>query len=75
VINASGRVTASVTLIVSHAEFHRKEARLVDATSRAGQAISLLTGWRPEAGTRQAEEGRAAPGDRRRQSRRGARLA
>jgi DNA-binding IclR family transcriptional regulator len=71
VMNASGEVTASVTLIVSHAEFRRKEARLVDATSRAAQAISLLTGWRPEAGTRQAEEDRAAPGDRRRQSRRG----
>lgn len=56
VMNASGQVTASVTLIVSHAEFRRKEARLVDATSRASQAISLLNGWRPEAGTRQTAD-------------------
>ncbi len=60
VVDASGSVTSSLSLIVSNAEFARKEARLVDAASRAAQAISMLNGWRPESGTHQAEDGSAA---------------
>lgn len=70
VMDASGQVFASVSLIVSHAEFATKEERLVDATSRTAQAISLLNGWRPEAGTRQAEDDGAVAGHSRRRSRR-----
>lgn len=55
VMDASGNVSASLSLIVSHAEFARKEARLVDVASRAAQAVSLLNGWRPESGTHRAE--------------------
>jgi DNA-binding IclR family transcriptional regulator len=70
VMDASGEVTASLSLIVSHAEFARKEERLVDAASRTAQAISLLGGWRPETGTRQAEDRPAAATGRPRRPRR-----
>ncbi len=70
VMDGSGHVTASVSLIVSHAEFARKEGRLVDASSRTAQAISLLNGWRPEAGTLQAQEDGGAAGNARGRSRR-----
>jgi DNA-binding IclR family transcriptional regulator len=56
IMDAAGNVTASLSLIVSYAEFAKKKARLVDATSRTAQAISMLNGWRPEIGTRQAED-------------------
>ena len=65
VMDASGQVIASVSLIVPHAEFARKEARLVDAASRTAQAISLLNGWRPEAGTHRAANDQAQAGDSR----------
>jgi DNA-binding IclR family transcriptional regulator len=65
VMDPSGRVTASVSLIVSHADFAEKEGRLVDATSRTAQAISVLMGWRPEFGVRQADDEHVAAGDAR----------
>jgi DNA-binding IclR family transcriptional regulator len=69
VVDASGQVTASLSLIVSHAEFARKEGQLVDAASRTAQAISLLTGWRPETGVRQAEDRAAIANGARRRAR------
>ena len=70
VMDGSGQVIASVSLIVPHAEFARKEARLVDATSRTAQAVSLLNGWRPESGTHRAGNDHAQAGGSRRRSRR-----
>jgi DNA-binding IclR family transcriptional regulator len=60
VVDNGGNVVASLSLIVSYAEFARKQARLVDAASRTAQAVSLLNGWRPETGTHQAQGGTEA---------------
>lgn len=50
--NRSAKVIASVTMIANYASFDEIQEKLVDVASRTAQAISMLLGWRPEAGTR-----------------------